>query len=238
MESIREAGSNGNVSAVRSAGEFFKKLKPSALQDLTSMQHAHSYPANIILFSEREAPRGVFIVLEGEVRLSINSNEGKRLSLRIARKGDILGLSSTLSGNGYEMTAETLYPAKIAPIGRREFLGFLARHPEAYQTVTEELSRQMTQACDQLRNVGLSTSAPEKLARLLLEWSDNEQAHETGTGRVRFSLTHEEIGEFIGASRETVTRTLSHFKHRQLVSFNGSMLTIPNRSALASYAGA
>jgi len=51
-------------------------------------------------------------------------------------------------------------------------------------------------------------------------------------------MTHEEIGEFIGASRETVTRTLSTFRHRQLVAFNGSMMTIPSRMALATYAGA
>lgn len=103
--------------------------------------------------------------------------------------------------------------------------------------VTEELSRHVSMACHQLRNVGLSASAPEKLARLLLEWSGNEQPSGS-CARVRFSLTHEEIGEFIGASRETVTRTLSSFKHRRLVSFRGSMLEIPNRGALATLAGA
>ena len=54
--------------------------------------------------------------------------------------------------------------------------------------------------------------------------------------RFRFCLTHEQIGEFIGASRETVTRTMGTFKHRRLVAFQGSMITIPNRTALASYA--
>ena len=81
----------------------------------------------------------------------------------------------------------------------------------------------------------MSSSAPEKLARLLLDWSETGQTTECGA-RFRFSLTHEEIGEFIGASRETVTRTLSVFKSRQLVAFKGSMLTIPSRMALESYA--
>lgn len=240
MESKRLSGNTCMNNSSQRTGEFFKKLRPEALEDLSSLEHPHSYNANVVLFSEREAARGVFVVLEGEVRLSVNSSDGKRLSMRIARKGEVLGLASALSGNAYEMTAETLYPSKIAPIGRREFVSFLTRHPEAYQTVTEELSRQMSMACDQLRNVGLGSSAPEKLARLLLEWSENDAPNEigSGSGRVRFSLTHEEIGEFIGASRETVTRTLSHFKHHQLVSFRGSMLMIPSRSALASYAGA
>lgn len=222
---------------VQHMGEFFNNWSQAALEDWASMEHAHSYGPNIVLFAEKEDARGLYVVLEGEVRLSINSSEGKRLSLRIARKGDVLGLSSTLSGGAYEMTAETLYPAKVALIGRHEFLGFISRHPELYMSITEELSRHVAMACHQLRTVGLSASAPEKLARLLLEWSENDLST-SSCGRVRFSLTHEEIGEFIGASRETVTRTLSTFKHRRLVSFRGSMLEIPNRMALANYAGA
>jgi CRP/FNR family transcriptional regulator, cyclic AMP receptor protein len=222
---------------VQHAGEFFKNWTAPALEDWAAMEHAHSYVSNHTLFGEKEEVQGLYVVLDGEIRLSINSSEGKRLSLRIVRKGDVLGLSSTLSGAPYEMTAETLYPAKVALIGRREFMGFLSRHPEIYMNVTEELSRHVSMACHQLRTVGLSASAPEKLARLLLEWSENDLSTNS-CGRVRFSLTHEEIGEFIGASRETVTRTLSTFKHRHLVSFRGSMLEIPNRTALASYAGA
>lgn len=218
-------------------GEFFRKLSAVAMENWVAMEFQHSFAPNVVLFSEREDARGVYVVLEGEVRLSINSSEGKRLSLRIARKGDILGLSSALSGNPYEMTAETLYPAKVAHVGLREFRNYLAKHPEVYQIVTEELSRQMVMACEQLRTVGLASSAPEKLARLLLDWSEADQSNASGA-RVRFSLTHEEIGEFIGASRETVTRTLSTFKHRRLVSFRGSMLEIPSRIALASYANA
>ncbi len=220
----------------RLAGEFFNKLTPEALKDLSAMATSVNYPAGKVIFSERDTNSNIYIVLEGEIKLSMNSSDGRRLILRIARKGEILGLSSTLSGKASEITAETLYPAKLAPITRREFSNFLMRHPEAYQTVTQELSREYTLACEQLRTVGLSNSAPEKLARLLLEWSQNGKTTEAGT-HFRFPLTHGEIGEFIGASRETVTRTLSIFKSRHLVDFHGSMLTIPSRSALESYAG-
>lgn len=233
----RNAGTMCRNTKVERTGEFFKGWSQAALDDWSAMEFAHAHAANVVLFSEREEAKGLYVVLDGEVRLSINSSEGKRLSLRIARKGDVLGLSSALSGVPYEMTAETLYPARVAHVSRRDFAGFLARHAELYMNVTEELSRHVAMACHQLRTVGLSASAPEKLARLLLEWSGSEQSNDV-CARVRFSLTHEEIGEFIGASRETVTRTLSNFKHRRLVSFRGSMLEIPNRRALAMFAGA
>jgi CRP/FNR family cyclic AMP-dependent transcriptional regulator len=231
MESMRE----GNYrTQVKRAGEFFSKLSSAALEDFCLMEHPFSYAANAVLFTEGEPVRALLVILEGEVRLSINSSDGRRLSLRIAREGDIVGLSSTLSGKPYDMTAETLYPSKIAPVERHEFLNFLGRHPGAYQSVTDELGRHMTMACSQLRTLGLSSSAPEKVARLLLEWSDRGQAIEFGS-RLRFSLTHDEIGDFIGTSRETVTRILCNFKNRHLVVLHGSMMTIPSRSALAEY---
>jgi CRP/FNR family transcriptional regulator len=220
----------------QAGSEFFSKLSIEAVQDLMSIEHPTSYPANMILFSEKDPAQGVFVVLEGEVKLSINSSDGRRLILRIAKRGEILGLDSALSGQASEMTAETLYPCKIARIARRDFLSFMSRHPEAYKIVTEELGRQIGMACAQLRTVALSSSAPEKLARLLLDFSQSGHTTELGT-RFRFSLTHEEIGEFIGTSRETVTRTLSAFKTRHLVNFKGSTLTIPSKAALATYAG-
>lgn len=217
------------------SGGFAQKLSPAALADLTAIRLADMYQAGDILFSERQASTGIFLIREGKVRLSMNSTDGKRLSLRIAKAGDILGLTAALSGNKCESTAEALTAAKVIHISVDEFFGYLSRHPEVYRLASEEVSLQYTLACEQLRTVGLSSSAPEKLARLLLELSENGQATEHGT-RFRFLLTHEQIGEFIGASRETVTRTLGSFKHRHLVALNGSMLTISNRHALENYA--
>jgi CRP/FNR family cyclic AMP-dependent transcriptional regulator len=235
MQTMRETTTNSRTEAQRS-GEFFKKLTPAALRDLESMEFPTLYQPGVQLFYEKTAPTGVFIVVSGEVKLSINSSEGKRLILSIAKAGEVLGLSSVLSGLPSEMTAEVLYPARIAVIEPDQFLAFMSRHLEVYQVVTQELSMQYKIACEQLRTVALSASAPEKLARLLLDWSENGQKTESGM-RFRFSLTHEEIGEFIGASRETVTRTLSTFKSRRLVAFHGSILEIPNRVALEHLAG-
>ena len=217
------------------ANEFIDRFTAKALNDLMSMVTPISCPANIVLFYEKALPQRVFMIFEGRVKFSINSSDGKRLILRIARKGEIVGIASALSGNPHEMTAETLCPTKLAPIGRREFLDFLLRHPEAYRTLTEELSREFSAACEQLRILGLSSTAPEKLARLLLEWSENGQETESGT-RFRLSLTHDEIGEYINASRETVTRAMKVFRNLRLVTFEGSTLTIPNKTALEIYA--
>jgi CRP/FNR family transcriptional regulator len=215
--------------------DFLTSLSPAALKDIESLGHKVSLPAGAVLFAEQEPSTGVYLIRGGEVKLTINSSDGRRLILRIAKPGEILGLTSALTGNTCEMTAETLFYTQLISIPRQDFLNFLLHHPEVYQTLTQELTRHLNIACEQLRTVGLSTTAPEKLARLFLDWSAGGQKTESGT-RLRCSLTHEEIGEFIGTSRETVTRTLTEFKHRHLVAFHGSTLMIPNRVALESLA--
>jgi CRP/FNR family transcriptional regulator, cyclic AMP receptor protein len=235
MHTERERMNETAVPAYRK-GEFFKALSAAALADLEPLLAPSSYPSNIVLFNETQPTSGIYVVLDGEVKLSINSSDGRRLAFHIAKAGEVLGLSATLSGGAYEMTADTLYPAKIAHIERQTFLQFLARHVDVYPIVTREISRSFNLACEQLRMVGLSTSVHERLARLLLVWSDeSEQKAERGA-RCRLSMTHEEIGEFIGASRETVTRTLSIFKNRHLVAQHGCTITIPSRNALENYA--
>jgi len=216
-------------------GEFFKSLSTAALADFEPLLAPSSYPSNMVIFNETQPTTGIYVVIEGEVKLSINSSDGRRLAFHIAKAGEVLGLSATLSGGAYEMTADTLYPAKIAHIERQTFLHFLACHVDVYPIVTREISRSFNLACEQLRMVGLSTSVHERLARLLLVWSDGSEK-KTESARCRLSMTHEEIGEFIGASRETVTRTLSIFKNRHLVAQHGCTITIPSRNALEHYA--
>ena len=234
MQTGNESTNNSNLPSYRK-GEFFKALPAAALTDLEPLLAPSAYPSNVVLFTETQPASGIYVVLDGEVRLSINSSVGRRLSFHIAKAGEVLGLSSTLSGGAYEMTADTLYPAKVAHVSRQVFLHFLARHPDVYPIVTREISRSFNLACEQLRMVALSTSVPERLARLLLVWSDEPGQKPESGARCRLSLTHEEIGEFIGASRETVTRTLSVFKNRRLVAQHGCTLTIPSRMALESY---
>jgi CRP/FNR family transcriptional regulator len=210
------------------------RMSPAARAEFESLLHISNYPSGVAVFTEGEPATRFYLILEGEIRVSISSPEGKRLNLRIARKDDVLGLSSVLANGSYNATAETIFPARLAHVERAALRAFLAHQPSAYLAVAEELSRKVTTACEQLRTVALSHSAPEKLARLLLEWSENGQTL-GASDRIRFSMTHEQIGEFIGASRETVTRTLTTFKRRHLIQCEGSMLTILNRDALESY---
>lgn len=212
------------------ANGFFCQLSPAALKDFNSVRSMATYPDGAILFLEKQDPRGVFVLCAGQVKLSISSSSGKTLILRVAKAGEILGLTAVMTGTPYEVTAETLHPCEVAFIRREEFMRLLTKHLEMHQGVVRQLTTLYNGACDQLRTVGLSASAPEKLARLLLEWSPD-------SNQVKVPLTHEEIAEFVGTTRETVTRTLSDFKTKNLVTLHGSTLTIANRRGLEALSG-
>ena len=118
-----------------------------------------------------------------------------------------------------------------------DFLRFLQQHGDACLKAAQHLSRDCQSAYQQIRSLGLSHGAPERLARLLLEWSHGEGADPDGM-RVKVALTHEEIAQIIGTSRETVTRTLADFRKKQIAVLKGSTLLIKNKPVLERLVGA
>ncbi len=213
---------------------FLCHLTPAAAKEFESIKLPSRYPAGSILFMENEPARGVFLVCSGKVKLSVSSKGGKTLILQMAKPGEVIGLSASMSGVPYEVTAEILYPSQIVFIRREDFLCFVHRFPEAYEAVIRQLNLQYGRACEQLRTIGLSTSAHEKLARLFLHWSSDEKQEAT---QIRVPLTHEQIAACLGSTRETITRTLSDFKHKHLVTLRGTTVMIPDRSALMAISG-
>lgn len=216
---------------------FFCQLQTAALKDFNAAKSASVYPEASVLFMEKQESRGVFLLCEGEVKLSISSSEGKTLILRIAKPGEVLGLTAVVGGTPYEMTAQTLRPSQVVFVRKDDFLRFIANRPEVYQNVAKQMAFSYDGACEQLRTVGLSASVQERLAKVLLEWSQGVERTQSGT-RITLPLTHAEIGEFIGSSRETVTRIFAEFKRRHLIACKGSSVTIPNRAALEHVAAA
>ena len=217
--------------------ESFCNLQKPTLKAFEAIKFTSGYPKGAVLFVEQETPRGVYVVCKGHVKLSITSIEGKTMILRIAGPGEVLGLHATVSGTVYQSTAETMEPCQVNFVRRDDFLRFLRDHAEASIRAAQQLSENYQAACAQIRSLGLTHSASGKLAKFLLESSANGQVTRQGT-RVRLTMTHEEIGQMIGASRETVTRTMGHFKEKQVVAQNGSVVYIQNRAALENYAGA
>jgi CRP/FNR family transcriptional regulator, cyclic AMP receptor protein len=218
------------------AEHSFCDLAPAALQYFEAIKYSTTYPKGAVLFVEGQEPRGIFVLCKGRVKLSICGRDGKTLIMKIAEPGEVLGLSSTIGGKPYELTAETADPCQVNFVRRDDFLRLLKEHSDVCLQVAVELSDKYNTACREIRSLGLSHSATEKLAKLLFDWS--MRSGEAGKPEPRFTLavTHDEIAQMIGTSRETVTRLLADLKKRQVVQLKGSTLLIRNKAALKSLA--
>jgi len=210
---------------------LFCNLPLAAVQRLNEIKSTAIYPRSTMLFIEGQQPRGVFVLCAGTAKLSTSSSEGKRIITKISEAGEVLGLNATISNHPYEVTAEMMEPGQANFIARDALLQFLRENGEVALRVAQELSRNYYAAYEEIRTLGLAGSPAEKFAKLLLSW-DSGTGKANGPFQVKLTLTHEEIAEMIGTTRETVSRLFSDFKKKQLLQVNGSALIIRNRPEL------
>jgi len=122
-------------------------------------------------------------------------------------------------------------PGQANFIARDALLQFLREYGVVALRVAEQLSRNYYTAYEEIRTLGLTSSPSEKFAKLLLSWSPKAgSANEPA--QLKLTLTHEEIAEMIGTTRETVSRLFADFKKKQLLQLKGSTLIIRNKLAL------
>lgn len=206
---------------------MFCNLSGEALQDYAAIGVDARFPRGATLFREGDSPDSVYILCSGQVKLSCTSREGKTLILKIAMPGDVLGLSASLSDTSYEVTAETVLPTRIKNIGRADFLRFLERHGEGSLHAAKSLADEYKSAFSDARRLALSGSAAARLASVLLEWGKaSNGCGEHAAMRFTMALTHEELGNLVGSSRETITRMLGLFKKERLIEVRGASIVI------------
>jgi CRP/FNR family transcriptional regulator, cyclic AMP receptor protein len=217
--------------------KWFCGLSPDVLKSFSAASHLSTYPGSAVLFVEGQTPRGVLVLCSGKVKLSTTSRDGKVLILKMAEPGEALGLSAVISATPYEVTAETVGPCQVNFIDREALMKLLDKYGELGLHSAQALSREFQSPYRDIHELVLARSSAGKLARLLLSWSGGNDRDSAGREiRIRSSMTHEEIAQMIGSSRETVTRLLSELKKKELIRLEGSTLVIRNRTALEALA--
>jgi CRP/FNR family transcriptional regulator len=208
----------------------FCAISEPALRFLDAVSHKSTLPSGAILFVEGQAPRGLFIVCSGRVNLSTTSREGKILILKSVNAGETVGLSASISGMPYEVTAETATPCQVGFVDRKHFTELMESHSEIGVHTAHTLSREYQTAYRDIHDLVLTRSSAGKLARLLLSQAPRQDTEDET--RIQIAMTHEEMAQRIGASRETVTRLLTNLRKKRLIRLDGPTLVIRDRSGL------
>lgn len=215
---------------------WFCGFSNDLVRAFSSVSRPSFYPGGALLFVEGQRPRGAFVVCSGRVKLSTTSREGKVLILKVAGPGEVLGLSAVVAGSPYETTAETVGPCQINFAERENLVRLIEGNAELSLRSIRALSTEFQSVYRDIHELVLARSSAGKLARLLLSWTRPENEKPESSPSIPASLTHEEMAQMIGASRETVTRLLGDLKKKSLIRVEGSTLVIRDRSALEQMA--
>jgi CRP/FNR family transcriptional regulator len=214
----------------------FCDLPHEAVIKLQSIKATSVYPKGTMLCLEGQAPRGIYVLCTGKAKISTTSSEGKSIILRIAEPGEVLGLTAAVSNTPYEATVETLEQTQANFISHHDFLRFIQEYPEVGMKVAQQLTHNCKCAYTEIRSLGLSNSVPEKIAKLLLGWAEHplqfSGPRKSQEISIRVTLTQEEIAQFVGTSRETVSRVLGDFRKKGWIRIKGATWSITNKRAL------
>jgi CRP/FNR family transcriptional regulator len=215
---------------------MFCNLTPEALEDYDKIGILTGHARGAKLFTEGDAARSVFVICSGQVKISSTSRDGKVMILKIAGPGDVMGLSAVLADVPYEVTAETIEPCQVKMVRKQAFVDFLGRHGIASMHAAQSLSGEYLTVFHDAKRLALSGSAAGRLARLLLDWA---HASASGKPELRFTmaLTHQEVADMAGTSRETVTRLLNQFRRDQWITIKGASMTIVKPDQLEHLTG-
>jgi len=137
----------------------------------------------------------------------------------------------TLCASCLQFPSATVVPGQANFIAADALLQFLLDYAEVALRVAQQLSRNYYSAYEEIRTLGLTNSPGRRFAKFLLGWSA-ERGDSSHSLQMHLVLTHEEIAEMIGTTRETVSRLFSDFKMKQFIQSTGSSLVILNKSAL------
>jgi CRP-like cAMP-binding protein len=209
------------------------RLNEHHVQRFQAAKKGKRYCKGTMLFEQGQKPEGVYIILDGRVKLSVNSSNGKAMVLGFFGSGTILGLPAAILGRMNMSSAETIQPTTAVFVPREQLIIEMQSRPLAAWHVTQMVCEQCYFLLTKIATVELSESAEQKMARCLLGLINDHSGH---AAHVQLNLSQEAIAQMVGLSRETVSRLLSRLRRKGVLDWTRSNFIIRDRQALETLA--
>jgi CRP/FNR family transcriptional regulator, cyclic AMP receptor protein len=207
----------------------------STLSDVEFSQLEHifvlrSYRKGQVIFLEEETGNYMYLVLSGKVKVSKAGSAGKETILAIHRTGDFFGEMSLLDGKTSPATVSAMEDAKIISLSGTDFHKYLMHNEKVLLQIINVL-------CARLRQVWQTQSLSSSTAEARIRMGIYQLAKKHGIRDARgtiidLKITHQELAEMVGTSRETVTRTLAQLRKQGILAIEQRRMTLLNAEAL------
>jgi CRP-like cAMP-binding protein len=215
---------------------IFAQLNPEHLQELDRSKVTNLYKKGQILFHQDSPSLGVFCVLDGQIKILKNSEDGTETIMRLATCGDVLGLRGVLTDSNQPATAKVMQDAQICFIDRKFFKDLIQKSPEAANSLIMRLAKDMTNLETHVEDMH-TKSVRQRMVQLLLSFCQTYGIRKAGEVYIDLKITRAEMASMIGTTPETTIRILSDMDSTGVIRQDGKKIFIPDMNVLADESG-
>ena len=211
---------------------FVNDLEKMLFREAGSIVH---YPKGHVIFAAGDISDRIYLIESGWVKIYRLSADGRRVTVGSIRSpGELMGLAETLLGGERACFAGAINNVSLVVLRKNKFEELLAHHPFLAIKVAKLLGARMREA-ESIIHEMVCWQAPGRLALMLLKIGDR-CGIQTNTGvRLNLQLTHEEIANMVGTSRQTVTSLLNTFKQEKSIITEGREIKILDPDKLSKW---
>ena len=209
---LPKQGKSASILETLSIIPLFHGLAEENLTQLAHASYFRSYKKREYVCRPDEQVNILFFLLEGVVQMGLTNAEGKEIGIMLLEPGQWFGELALLDGQYQPTTIIALQPSRALLLPRLPFLEVLRSHPTLVLDMLTIAHRRLYHVLDQMKRVQFGTPY-QRVARVLLALAEQHGvAHASGT-RIKIRLTHQNLADLTGLTRETVTQTISAFRH-------------------------
>jgi CRP/FNR family transcriptional regulator, cyclic AMP receptor protein len=205
--------------------DLFKEMtedEMAMLDRITSMSSARKKEP---IYLPGDPSRQVYLLKSGRIKISRITEEGKEITLALLKPGEIFGELEVLDDTPRDTLAEALDDAELCVIQRKDFLSMLESKPDLSIRLTKLIGFRLRNIESRIEEL-VFRDVPARLAHLLMQMAKEFGKQEDGGIRIGAGLTHQELANLIGSTRETVSATLGDFKRQGLLQLDGHSMII------------
>jgi len=209
---------------------LFAGIGESEMQRVAERATMRAFDRGKVILHPGQRQELVYLIKEGRVKLSRYSSDGREQILTLLEPGDVFG-EFALVEKAEPVHVEAIEDTLICALNRGDFLTLVRRQPEVMLAVVKVLAERLLVAEEEIADLAFQ-DVPGRLASLLLRLGEDYGERDGGGLRLTLRLTHQDIASMIGATRETVTSTLSRFRDAGLIVTEHRYIVIRNPEGL------
>jgi len=211
---------------------LFDGISPSDMQEMEKITRMEEVKKRQPLYLPGDPSSNVYLLKKGRVKIANTAPSGKEVTFEILEPGEVFGELEVLEDAPRSTSAETLDDALICVIPRKDFDQYLAMHPAVTVKLTKLIGLRLRKIQSRVEDL-VFRDVPARLANLLSELSKTEGVADQQGIRLNVKLTHQEMANLIGCSRETVSTIMGQFRDEGLIQMDGRVITILQPNGLA-----